>query len=63
MERIDTQLPLLDAMVNKEGKKGLYGYLLKTNGLRKICLFHIKLPQAMLEKYPIFSCSQNLHDC
>ena len=57
MERSDTQLPLLDAMVNKEGKKGLYGYLLKTNGLRKICIFHIKLPQAMLEKYPIFSCS------
>ena len=52
-----TQLPFLDAMINKEGKKGLYGYLFKINEIKKICLLQIKAPQALLEKYPIFSCS------
>ena len=42
VETSDTQLPFLDVMINKEGKKGPYGYLFKTNGLIKICLLQIK---------------------
>ena len=38
-------------------KKDLYGYLFKTNELKKICLLQIKPPQALLEKYPIFTSS------
>ena len=57
METSDTQLPFLDIMINKEGKKGFYGYLFKTNGVKKICLFQIKPTQALFEKHSIFLCS------
>ena len=57
METSDSQLPFLDVMISKERKKSFYGYLFKTNGLKKIFLLQIKPPQALLEKNPIFSCS------
>ena len=61
METSDTQLPFHDVMINKK-EKGLYGYLFKTNGLKKICLIQIKPLQALLEKYHISSSSENQHD-
>ena len=50
METSDSQLPYLDVMISKERKISLYGYLFKTNGLKKICLLQIKPPQALLQK-------------
>ena len=41
METSDTQLSVLDVMINKEGK-GFHGYLFKTNGLKQIYLLQIK---------------------
>ena len=52
METSDTQLPFLDVMINKEGKKVFIDIYLKPTRL-----LQIKPPQALLEKYPIFSCS------
>ena len=63
METSDTQLSFLDVMINKEGKKVFMDIHSKPTDLKKICLLQLRPPQTLLEKYYIFSCSQNLNDC
>ena len=62
MESSDTQLPFLDVMINKDGKKVFMDFYSKQTDSKR-CLLQIKSPQALFEKYTIFSCSWNLHDC
>ena len=56
IETSDNQLLFFDIMINKEGKKVFMDIYSKPLDSKR-CLLHIKPPQALLEKYPIFPCS------
>ena len=54
MEANETQLPFLDIMINKEGKRYL---LIFIQNQRKDMSLSNQTTPSILEKYPIFSCS------